>query len=155
MIKNLSLIFGSKMKAQEIILLQQGAKEVVRQGFYDDELPRVEKYCSEQKLHLVKSRFKVLLADENSYSNRGIRISEDDKRRGMFFIYISKDEEKVWLAAYYEMLNNNRDLGLVLGYPSCCVDFFCKNFKSETPDLEITALNPFTNLSKRKEDYSC
>src|SRR3989338_3539593 len=45
MIKKLSLIFGSKTKAQEIVLLLQDAKEVVRQGFTEEELFKVEQFC--------------------------------------------------------------------------------------------------------------
>ncbi len=152
MIKKLSFIFGSKTKAQEIFLLLKEAKAVVRQGFYDSELPRVEKFCQENKIHLVKSKFKVLLADENNYSNQGLRIPESDSRPGMFFLYFSKDEQKAWLASYYELVNNQKDLGLLLGYPSCCVDFFCKNFSSKTSNLQLKPTNIFTNLTQREQD---
>src|SRR3989344_3251626 len=128
MIKSLSLIFGSKTKAQEIVLLLQDAKGVVRQGFFGPELHRVEQFCQKNKLHLVKSSFKVLFADEGVYSNKGVRIPEDDRRPGMYFVYISKDEQKAWLASYYELMQNHQDLGSALGYPSCCVDFFVSVF---------------------------
>ncbi|NQV90876.1 DUF483 domain-containing protein [Candidatus Woesearchaeota archaeon] len=152
MIKKLSLIFGSKTKAQEILFLQDGAKKVVRQGFYDHELPQVESYCKKHHLYLVKSRFKVILADDSSYSNKGIRIPETDKRPGMFFVYISKDEEKSWLAAYHEMMNNSGELGKVLGYPKCCVEYFTKHFSDIYTDLQKQPTNPWTNLSKRDKD---
>ena len=152
MIKKLSLIFGSKTKAQEIVLLINNAKEVIRQGFYEPELFKVEKYCKENNLHLIKSKFKVLLVDETNYSNKGIRIPEKDKRPGMYFTYISKDEQKAWLAAYYELMQNDKDLGLTLGYPSCCVSFFCDNFNSKNPNPEVKSSNPYTNLSKREQD---
>ena len=152
MIKKLSLIFGSKTKAEEIVYLLSKAKTVVRQGFYLEELPKVEKFCQENKIHLVKSRFKVLLADENAYSNKGIRIPEHDKRQGMYFVYMSKDEKKAWLASYYELMSNDNDLGLLLGYPKCCVDFFCKRFSPNNPNLQLNSTNMFTNLSKREKD---
>src|SRR3989344_9452318 len=128
MFKQLSFIFGSKTKAQEMVLLLQNAKEVVRQGFFDPELYRVEQFCQKNKLYLVKSKFKVLFADDGVFSNKGIRIPEDDPRPGMYFVYISKDEQKAWLANYYELMQNHSDLGLVLGYPQCCVNFFCSKF---------------------------
>ncbi len=152
MIQKLSPLFGSKTKAQEIVLLLQKAKEVVRQGFFQHELPPVEKFCQENDLYLIKSNFKVLFADEGIYSNKGLRIPEDDNRPGMYFVYISQDEEKAWLASYYELVQNHKDLGLVLGYPPCCVDFFCKKFSKNTPDLELPPANPYTNLSKRDQD---
>lgn len=158
MIKKLSLIFGSKTKAQEIILLLKEAKEVVRQGFYESELSKVEKFCQENNLYLIKSKFKVLLAEEDDfsnpifYSNRGLRIPETDSRPGMFFVYFSKDEEKAWLASFYELVNNHQDLGLLLGYPKCCVDFFCQNFSSKNNNLQLKPTNHFTNLTQREQD---
>ncbi|MDO8511129.1 MAG: hypothetical protein Q7S55_03100 [Nanoarchaeota archaeon] len=152
MFRQLSLIFGSKSKAQEIVLLLQDAKEVVRQGFFETELHRVEQFCQKNNLYLVKSKFKVLFADEGIYSNKGIRIPEDDPRPGMYFVYVSKEEQKVWLASYHELMQNHRDLGLVLGYPQCCVDFFCSRFNPQDVDLELSSKNPYTNLSRRGED---
>ena len=128
MIKKLSYIFGSKSKAQEMVLLLNDAKPLVRQGFYADELVRVEKFCTENNLFIVKSKFKVLLADEGSYSNKGIRIPEADKRPGMHFVYISKDEQQTWLAAYHELMKNDKELGLILGYPVCCIKYFRETF---------------------------
>lgn len=151
MLKQLSLIFGSKTKAQEVVLLMQNAKEVVRQGFYGQELYRVEQFCQKNHLYLVKSNFKVLFADEGPYSNKGVRIPEDDKRPGMYFVYISKDEQKAWLASYYELVQNHHDLGLVLGYPSCCVKFFCSNVDKNLNPQHIPT-NPHTNLSQREQD---
>ena len=71
----------------------------------------------------------------------------------MYFVYISKDEKQAWLASYYELINNNRDLGIILGYPSCCVDFFCNRFSENNPNLELQPINMFTNLSKRNHDH--
>jgi hypothetical protein len=152
MIKDLSLIFGSKTKAQEVLFLQNKLKKVVRQGFYEDELPRVEKYCETHDISLVKSKFKVLLADETAYSNKGIRIKGEDKRPGMYFVYMSMDDKDSWLASYYELMSNDADLGRLLGYPACCVDFFCKRFSDNNPNLELRPSNLFTNISKRNQD---
>ncbi len=169
MLKKMSFTFGSKTKAQELLFLLQGVKEVVRQGFYQRELLAVEKFCQKHNLYCIKSKFKVLFADEEKYSNKGLRIPETDPRQGMYFVYISKDEQKAWLAAYYELMNNHRDLGLLLGYPSCCVDFFCHKFNKNRPsfntnnntnntdlqnkiNLQLPPKNHFTNLTKREQD---
>ncbi len=144
------LVFGSKMKAQEMLFLLDDVKEVVRQGFYPDELIAVEKFCAEEGLHLVKSKFKVLLADSNDYSNKGVRVGED--KRGMYFVYISKSEKKALMASYYETIGDEYNLGLVLGYPECCVKFFCDSFNENRTNLELKPANPWTNLSKRSED---
>jgi len=152
MISILSPIFTSKSKAQEIVLLLHDAKEVARQGFYEKELPAVKQFCQEHSLYLVKSKFKVILDDENQFTNKGLRISETDSRPGMYFIYISKDETKAYLASYYELIENHRALGLLLGYPECCVNFFCQNFNENNTNLELKPTNMYTNISKRNED---
>lgn len=152
-IKSLSFIFGSQTKAQEIVLLLNGAKAVVRQGFYAGELEKVQKFCGENRIYLLRSKFKVLLADENTYTNKGIRIPETDRRPGMYFVYLSKDEEKAWLASYYELMQNDYELGKLLGYPACCVNFFCGKFTQDNPDLQLRPANAYTNLTKREQDY--
>ncbi len=152
MISTLSPLFTSKSKAQEIVLLLHDAKEVVRQGFYEQELPAVEEFCRKNSLFLVKSKFKVILADENQFTNKGLRIPETDARAGMYFIYISKDETKAYLASYYELVNDHRKLGSLLGYPECCVEFFCRNFSENNINPELKPTNMYTNISKRKED---
>lgn len=152
MIYPLSPIFTSRTKAQEIVLLLHDAKEVVRQGFYEQELPAVEKSCKENYLFLARSKFKVILDDENNFTNKGLRLPEDDPRPGMYFVYISKDETKAYLASYYELVNDHRKLGLLLGYPECCVGFFCQNFNEKNFNLQLKPTNIYTNISKRDQD---
>lgn len=152
-VKGISQVFGSKSKAQEIFLLLHDAKEVVRHGFYGNEIPKVEEFCKNNSIYFIKSRFKVILADKNEeYSNKGVRIPEDDPRHGMHFVYLSKDEKKAHLASYYELAGNDCELGLSMGYPPCCVVYFCNNFSEENYNPEIRSDNPYTNISKRKQD---
>ena len=151
MIRKLSLTFGSQSKAQEMMFLLHDLKDVVRHGYYEHELPKIEKFCSENGLVVEKSQFKVVLA-ENGFTNKGFRVPLSDSREGMLFVYISKDLEKAHLAAYYELMQNDRDLGKVLGYPSCCVEFFVNSFSSSNPNPEHQPINMFTNLTKREKD---
>ena len=151
-LNDLATIFGSQTKAQEIFFLLHDVKDVVRQGFYDEELLLVEQFCREQHLFLVKSKFKVLLADDSDYSNKGLRIPLEDSRKGMFFVYLSKNEEKALLASYYELVNNDTELGKLLGYPNCCIKFFCQHFGKDNPNLELLPTNLYTNLSQRHQD---
>ncbi len=148
----LVILFGSQTKAQEILLLLHDVKDVVRQGFYDEELLLVEQFCQEQHLFFVKSKFKVLLADDSDYSNKGLRIPLEDSRKGMFFVYFSKNEEKALLASYYELTENHQQLGLLLGYPNCCVAYFLQTFTPQNTDLELPPTNHYTNLSQRHQD---
>ncbi len=153
MFQSLYSIFGSKMKAQEIVLLLHDAKPAVRQGFYAYELPPVLAFCRQHELHACISKFKVLLDDTMElFSNKGLRIPEQDPRLGMFFTYLSKDEKTALLASYYELTNNHRELGLILGYPECCVTYFCEQFSTENPNPEIPASSPWISLSQRDKD---
>jgi hypothetical protein len=153
MIPKLTPIFGSKTKAQEVLLLLNDAKEVVRHGFYEAELPAVEEFCKDNKIFLIKSKFKVLLEDKDKiFSNKGIRIDENDPRPGMWFVYLSKDEKKALFASYAELTNNHGELGRLLGYPQCCIEFFCQNFNENNTNLELSPTNSWTNLSLREKD---
>ncbi len=158
MMSSLLRIFGSYSKAQEMLFLLHGLKAVVRQGFYGEEMPAMEGFCKSHSLFLVKSRFKVILDGEKNFTNKGWRIPETEPRAGMYFVYISQDEEKAYLASYYELTNNHRGLGLLLGYPACCVDYFCRNFSEQNTNPEILSVNSsenqYTNLSRRHEDYA-
>ncbi len=126
MLNNLIQIFGTKTKALEILYLLEGLKPVVRQGFYETELAKIEEFCKENGLSLEKSPYKVVILDaaDGQYSNKGIKVKTDDERQGMLFIYISKDQTKAELASKYESEGNDKELGLLLGYPLCCIDFF-------------------------------
>ncbi|MEE9525730.1 MAG: hypothetical protein V3V78_03950 [Candidatus Woesearchaeota archaeon] len=163
-IEALKQVFGSITKATEIMYLMYGQKPVVRQGFYDNEIGRVKEFCRRHNLTYETAPYKVILADSHKrYSNKGLKARIDDPRRGMFFVYISKDETRATEARVHEMKDNYRELGLDLGYPECCVDFFYKNEPERSKldnDYILPALNnsegfsfPFyTNILKRNQD---
>ncbi len=155
MYKKISLIFGSKTKADEILLLFNDIKEVVRQAFYKNEFIQIEKFCKDNNIFCVKSKFKVLFIDKNSiYSNKGLRIPENDKCEGVHFYYFSKNEEKAYLANYYELVDNQKELGLLLGYPKCCVNYFVNNFSeiNSNPEHDVNSGHKLINLIQRGND---
>ena len=155
---NLVKIIGTKIKSMELLFLLNNLKPVVRHGYYDEELPKVEKFCKQNNLFLVKSPFKVKPV-EHGYSNKGI-MSED----GMSFVYISKDELMANKALLFEIKQDHFNLGLILGYPECCCRFFEKHFPErskvdnnyEIPILENSTGNNFNfvnNIFMRHRDY--
>ncbi|MBT3297432.1 DUF483 domain-containing protein [archaeon] len=154
MYQKLAKIFKTKTKADEILLLLDDQKEVVRQAFYEEEFPKIEDFCKKNNIFVSKSKFKILFSDEESgmYSNKGITIQEKDKRHAPYFYYFSKSEEKSYLANYYELIGNIEEFGKLLGYPSCCIKYFVNNFSSRNPDPEIKDCHPLLNLSKREQD---
>ena len=145
-------ITNSRMKAQELFLLLKDKKYLVRQGYYEYELPKIKKFCQQNSLHSVQSKFKILLDDKHNFTNRGLRISETDPRPGMHFIYISKDEKTANLALLSELQNNHLQLGQLLNYPGCCTTFFTTSFNDQHTNLEHPSTNPWTNLTKREQD---
>ncbi|MBW2996002.1 hypothetical protein KY332_01745 [Candidatus Woesearchaeota archaeon] len=159
-------VFGSTTKACEIMYLMYGKKPVVRQGFYDNEVGRVKEFCRRHNLAYETAPYKVILADTHKrYSNKGLKARIDDPRRGMFFIYMSKDETKAAEARIHEMKDNHRELGFDLGYPECCVEFFAEKWEERSRldnDYIFPALHNsdgfrfsfHTNILKRSKDVT-
>jgi len=161
--RELERIFGSFTKAFEIFLLEQDVKPVVRQGYYQQEIGEVQKYCEFNSLAWELSPYKIILTDDTNYSNKGEKVPLSDKREGMFFIYISKDDNKAKLASHYESTKDHVNLGLILGYPMCCANFFQHNEPVRSkldnnyiePALKNSKGNSFpyqTNILKRDQD---
>jgi len=158
-------IFGSRTKALEILYLFKGLKPVVRQGFYENELASVVDFCNKNSLAIEISPYKVLLDDSAHYSNKGLKVSKDDPRRGMYFVYISKNANKAIMADAYEIKNDHRSLGMLLGYPQCCVDFYSRNrasmattdndfLRATIKDSKEYRYPYFNNISKRSMDLT-
>jgi len=143
-------VFGSRMKALEVLCVLNNRKAVVRQGFYPHELTAVEVFCKKNNLFIEKSRNKVALNDTEHFTNRGRIVSAQDQ--GLFFVYISKDELKSVQACLSETLGDHYATGLMLGYPECCVRFFCEQFKNGNLNPVHKPLNPWTNLIERNND---
>lgn len=120
-------IFGSQMKALEILILLFDEKKVVRHLFEEKKLEKVKEFCLSLGLHLEESTFKVVIVDtDKTFSNKGRTVSRDNPVSGLIAAYISKDEVLCLHAKYYELIEDHMNLGLVLGYPSCCVEFFVR-----------------------------
>ena len=156
-------VFQTKIKSLEIFLLLNNLKPVVRHGFYNNELKKVEEFCKKNNLFLVKSKFKVNLAENNNFSNKGLQASLTDPN-AMSFVYISKDELSANKAAYFEITQDHFSLGLVLGYPKCCSFFFQQQYPIRSKldnDYELPVLKnstgdsfPFqNNIFLRHKDY--
>lgn len=127
MISILKEIVGSLTKALDIIYVLESSKPVTR-ILYDEENKELFNFLSEKNLYYELSDFKILKHTDTtrSYSDKGIRISKDDKRKGLYFLYIARDKKLVKEARELEGENNNFELGKLLGYPECCCSFFDK-----------------------------
>lgn len=152
LIKDLRVIFGSNTKSQEILLLLDNAKPVVRQGFYPHEIAPVQDFCHKNNLHAVQSKFKVVIP-EQGFHDAGMRVEEKDGRLGMYFWYISKNELHAYKASLAELTLHHKELGEHLDYPPCCIQYFIENFSSDKANLQVKPTNPWTNLSRRESDF--
>jgi hypothetical protein len=158
-------IFKTRIKSLEIMLLLKGIKPAVRQIFYPHEINEVKKFCRGNSLFIVESEFKVKLADaSNEFSNKGIATKKEDSSCVSFY-YISHDELLAYKASLYEIKKDHKNLGKILGYPDCCIDFFIAHSKERERldnDYEIPVLNNskgnkfsfYNNIFQRKNDYS-
>tara|TARA_Y100000310_G_scaffold48342_1_gene44814 strand:- start:689 stop:1348 length:660 start_codon:yes stop_codon:yes gene_type:complete len=118
-------LLGSRMKLIEMIALQADVKPVIRQSYYEEDLPLLYEFCKNNNLFIVKSKFKVVPLDsDKSFSNKGLRVKLTDIRTGTVFVYISKTELNANRAALWELRGNHYLLGRELGYPRCCCRFF-------------------------------
>ena len=75
---------------------------------------------------------------------------DSDKR----FLYIGVDEISVKLASTFDSIDNRR-FGLILGYPECCVDFFCRHYSKDNYDLIFDTDRPVRNHYEALINYAC
>ena len=104
--------------------------------------------------------FKVSKQGNETYSDKSIKVPLESD--GHFIFYISQSKEKAQKTKELEAQNKHKELGISLGYPECCSEFFQNNFTEQEPDLTLKTLNnsqgnkfPFyTNIAARHLDIS-
>ena len=164
MIPKLQQIFHSLTKSLEVLYVIEDAKPCARIIVFEDELENIKKFLLEEEIFFQISDFKVLKQNIQSdfYSDKSIKIDKNDSRKGHFFVYISKDKKIAAQAKTEEGKNNHKKLGLLLGYPECCCDFFANNFDDKHTDLTLKALGNsngfeflfYNNIAARHFDIS-
>ena len=164
MIPQLQQIFHSLIKSLEILYVMEGAKPCARILVFEDEQKKVKGFLDEKSLHYSISDFKVLkqALQSDFYSDKSIKVSKGDERKGNFIFYISKGKINAEKAKMAESENGHFSLGMELGYPQCCCDFFEKNFDENNTDLTLKSLQnsagiefPFyNNVAARHFDVS-
>ena len=142
MIPKLQQIFHSITKSLEVLYVLEGSKPCARILVPEEELEKAADFLDESRLDYSVSDFKVLKQALHSefYSDKSIKIGKNDSRKGHLFVYISKTKNFAEKAKIAEEKNNHFELGLILGYPKCCCDFFEKNFDENNTDLTLMAL---------------
>lgn len=129
MISALKAITGSLIKSLDIIYVLDGIKPVSRLLIDEDNKTLLD-FLDKKGLHYALSDSKIIkhVDQTRAFTDKGIRVSSDDERKGSHLIYISKDKKLTEKAKSLESENNQFELGKILGYPSCCAKFFDKHF---------------------------
>lgn len=142
MIQQLQQVFHSIIKSLEVLYVIEGSKPSARILVSEDESGKVLDFLNENKLDASVSNFKVVkqTAQSEFYSDKSIKIPRNSPLKGYFFAYISRSKETAEKAKIAEDNNNHKELGLLLGYPECCCEFFEKNFNEKNTDLTLKTL---------------
>ncbi|MEK6892420.1 MAG: hypothetical protein AABX25_04495 [Nanoarchaeota archaeon] len=164
MIPELQSVFHSITKSLEVLYVLEGTKPCARILVFEDELEKAAEFLKNNKINYSVSDFKVVKQNVQSefYSDKSIKIPKDDSRRANFFVYLSKDKNKAEQARILEENNNHFELGIILGYPKCCCEFFAKNFDEKNTDLTLKSLKNsngfefsfYDNITARHFDVS-
>ena len=163
MIQNLSVLFKSTIKTLEILYVLENKKPAARILVNEDDLDSIIDFIKNNDLEYSLSNFKLKKINSNSYySDKSVKISKDSEEHGYFSVCISKIKELAEKANAYQENNMHLELGIVLGYPKCCCDFFKEQFNENNYDLTLSALEnsegyefPFqTNIATRHFDIS-
>jgi len=150
------------IKVIEFLNLIHGNKPCLRTGVYDEEKKEYERICLELGLSFKYGQKKIVLCDEDKkFSHKGIMVDVDDTRRGMRFLYVGLDKGVLDFAIRSEESRDSYRLGLLLGYPKCCVKWFCEREEEmKTGDNDYTDISNSGNGSwmlniKRLKDDIC
>ena len=164
MIHELQQIFHSITKSLEVLYVIEDIKPCARILVYEDDLNKVIDFLGKKRMHYSISDFKVIKQSIQSefYSDKSIKVGKDDIKKGYFFVYLSKKIETAESAKLMESKNSHKELGLILGYPECCCNFFEMNFNKQDTDLTLKILENsngykflfYTNIAARHFDMS-
>jgi len=146
MMQELRNIFESNIKALEILYALEGVKPVARIMVKEDEKDKILDFLKKKGINYSLSDFKVMKQDEDkAYSDKAIKIDAASGEKGHFFIYASRDKEKAEKAKELEKDNKHKELGILLGYPRCCSEFFENNFSEESKKQNDFTLRTLKN----------
>jgi hypothetical protein len=145
----------------ELISVLEGVKQAMRIACLGKEAREIRELIREIGLSIEQSSYAI--KDDVSHCNIAHTCHilpqepvEDSDRR---FIYIGVDEIAVKLASTFDFVDDLR-FGLVLGYPRCCIEFFCNHYSRDNFDLIFNVnkpaksqYDPLLNIACKTMDY--
>tara|TARA_Y100000310_G_scaffold255151_1_gene262417 strand:- start:1543 stop:2361 length:819 start_codon:yes stop_codon:yes gene_type:complete len=154
--------FQSNIKSLEFLSLLHDIKPAIRILCSQYNATQFGLFLNSKKLFYSFSDFKLIKQTTNSfYSDTSIKVDLNDSRDGHYVFYISKNINTEAIKDL-EQKSKHKDLGIALGYPECCCDFFVKHFSPTTTDLTLNILNNshgshfqfYTNIAARHFDIN-
>lgn len=148
-IDNFQKIFG-KYTFSEFFAVKESIKPLMRTFVGRDQYHILKQICGDADLFLKKSHKQI------KFKKSGQRpwswVSCSGEGHAQFIVYISRDALLLEKAAMLEKkgdLKSLHELGLLFGYPRCCVDFFynVSNSLKKTP-------TPIDTLKNTKMQFS-
>lgn len=140
MIQELGSKLQSRTRALELCLVKAGIKPSARIAFSN--VDNAKSLLDELGLSYAISDFKVKMDFKGMYSTKGHVVGLE--KEGHVFFYIAKDKRTAEKTRLAEKDGGIEELGIALGYPQCCIDFFAKNRNDEIKnenDYIIPSLN--------------
>ncbi len=139
--------FDSLLKRLDIIYALERAKPVTRIMVKQEEYNGIKEFLNGHKLLVDRADFKVLKLDSTPYSNKGEKIGADDRKKGYYFVYLSRSRAAIRRAKKHEANDNHYKLGIALGYPRCCSRFF-----QDQAHVQSEKANDFTLAALRNSE---
>lgn len=136
---DLKKIFKNRIPSMlEVLYVYENVKTSCRLIVNSKQLFNLIKLCRKFNLEINLEKFRINPVKDSSkagYSNSS-EILPFNSKQGSFIIYISENKT--------DILSDPKNLGLNLGYPKCCVNFYLKNLdyvkKDAYHDLVLQAI---------------
>lgn len=138
--QNLFHTFPEFNDALEVLFVLEGMKPAARQMIHEQDVHRAVAFCEANGLHWEVSSFKIIKDNE-------LLVVPEYPQEGHYFLYLSRDEDVCRLAKFYEASRNDEQLGKILGYPPCCVQFYLDNHQKASLLRDDYSLLSIANTS--------
>ncbi|MBT5022723.1 DUF483 domain-containing protein [Candidatus Woesearchaeota archaeon] len=161
----LFFLLNSNLSVLDILYVLNDLKPCCRITLSQDKLILLKNFCDKNKLELGLSDYKVVPVSNRNFSEsyKRVPLNFEINTKGSFHVYISKDQEIIEKAKQFQNEKNSSAFGKLLGYPSCCCNFFSNNeSEARLSNMDFTFFyslsnqffNFYNNYSLRSFDIS-
>ncbi|MBI4738155.1 DUF483 domain-containing protein [Candidatus Woesearchaeota archaeon] len=156
--QELTALFGSRIRALEVLFVLEDIKPVCRFELQPQQLMDVEPFFQSANLTYLASSIQPLMTPEQDTPD----AQQQSQLSELTLVYISKNRSLAQEARIAETRFDHRRFGTLLGYPQCCIQFFCEHL-TEAEELhhdhtlitarQSTTFNPLLNISLQFFDW--